>query len=379
MSATSPWLVRRIAELGLDELLVLVVADPATRRDDVRRDTARADAAGVRGRSRSRRRARSPCAAPSTRSRSGVRPTPTSSSARTSSPSSRAGSPRARPRARATRRRHAAGRVPRATSTRCESDSAPAIASSSSRWSPSRSRRRRFVLASHVASRSTDAFRLGSLTRSHASVSTRAGVDCEDSDEDARETELTPLEQARRTAALCQEKLATDVTILDMRGVCDFTDFFVIATGRNARQTKAIYDEVAGVLKKEHELLPRSSRRRDRGDLDRRRLPRRRAAPLHARDAELLPARGAVERRPVRRGRSRRRRRSSRRSGMSSAAAPVRLGVSGRRGSRTPTPPSASSEPPGDAPPKSARTNRAIRPRRARSRRLRGHRCMGSG
>jgi len=44
-----------------------------------------------------------------------------------------------------------------------------------------------------------------------------------------------------------------------MRGVCDFTDFFVIATGRNTRQTKAIYDEVAGVLKKEHRLLPRSS------------------------------------------------------------------------------------------------------------------------
>jgi ribosome-associated protein len=78
-------------------------------------------------------------------------------------------------------------------------------------------------------------------------------------DEDARETDLTPLEQARHTAALCQEKLATDVTILDMRGVCDFTDFFVIATGRNARQTKAIFDEVSGVLKREHELLPRSS------------------------------------------------------------------------------------------------------------------------
>jgi ribosome-associated protein len=44
-----------------------------------------------------------------------------------------------------------------------------------------------------------------------------------------------------------------------MRGVCDFTDFFVIATGRNSRQTKAIYDEVAGVLKQENKLLPRSS------------------------------------------------------------------------------------------------------------------------
>ena len=77
--------------------------------------------------------------------------------------------------------------------------------------------------------------------------------------ERTKETALKPLEQARRTAALCQEKLATDVTILDMRGVCDFTDFFVIATGRNSRQTKAIYDEVAGVLKKDHRVLPRST------------------------------------------------------------------------------------------------------------------------
>ena len=44
-----------------------------------------------------------------------------------------------------------------------------------------------------------------------------------------------------------------------MRGVCDFTDFFVIATGRNARQTKAIHDEVAHELKHEHRILARSS------------------------------------------------------------------------------------------------------------------------
>jgi ribosome-associated protein len=44
-----------------------------------------------------------------------------------------------------------------------------------------------------------------------------------------------------------------------MRGVCDFTDFFVIATGRNQRQTKGIYDEIAGTLKKDHALLPRST------------------------------------------------------------------------------------------------------------------------
>jgi ribosome-associated protein len=69
---------------------------------------------------------------------------------------------------------------------------------------------------------------------------------------------LTPLEQARRIAALCEEKLATDVAILDMRAVCDYTDYFVLATGRNARQTKAIHDEVYAVLKREHCMLPRS-------------------------------------------------------------------------------------------------------------------------
>jgi ribosome-associated protein len=71
-------------------------------------------------------------------------------------------------------------------------------------------------------------------------------------------TDLTSLEQARRIATLCEEKLATDVAILDMRSVCDYTDYFVIATGRNARQTKSIHDEVLGILKHEHRLLPRS-------------------------------------------------------------------------------------------------------------------------
>ena len=71
-------------------------------------------------------------------------------------------------------------------------------------------------------------------------------------------TDLTSLEQARRIAALCEEKLATDVTILDMRAVCDYTDFFVLATGGNPRQTKAISDEVHVSMKKDHGLLPRS-------------------------------------------------------------------------------------------------------------------------
>ena len=43
-----------------------------------------------------------------------------------------------------------------------------------------------------------------------------------------------------------------------MRPVCVYTDFFVIATGRNARQTKAIFDEVHGQLKQEAQQLPRA-------------------------------------------------------------------------------------------------------------------------
>ena len=66
---------------------------------------------------------------------------------------------------------------------------------------------------------------------------------------------MTSLEQARRIAALAQEKLAEDVVILDMRPECSFTDYFVIATGRNPRQTAAIWDEVHTQLKTQ-KLLP---------------------------------------------------------------------------------------------------------------------------
>jgi ribosome-associated protein len=71
-------------------------------------------------------------------------------------------------------------------------------------------------------------------------------------------TNLSSLEQARRIAALAQEKLAEDVVILDMRPVCTFTDYFVIASGRNARQTGAIWDEIHGRMKHDEQLIPRS-------------------------------------------------------------------------------------------------------------------------
>jgi ribosome-associated protein len=46
--------------------------------------------------------------------------------------------------------------------------------------------------------------------------------------------------------------------ILDMRPVCSYTDYFVICTGQNPRQTKAIFDDVHAQMKREHRLIPRS-------------------------------------------------------------------------------------------------------------------------
>jgi ribosome-associated protein len=43
-----------------------------------------------------------------------------------------------------------------------------------------------------------------------------------------------------------------------MRPVCTYTDYFVICTGQNPRQTKSIYDEIHATLKADERVLPRS-------------------------------------------------------------------------------------------------------------------------
>ncbi len=70
---------------------------------------------------------------------------------------------------------------------------------------------------------------------------------------------MTSIEQARRIAGLAQEKLARDVVILDMKPVCSYTDYFVVCTGANPRQTKGIWDEVHARLKNDSGLLPTSA------------------------------------------------------------------------------------------------------------------------
>ena len=69
---------------------------------------------------------------------------------------------------------------------------------------------------------------------------------------------LTPSNRPAASPLSLSEKLAEDVVILDMRPECSFTDYFVIATGRNPRQTASIWDEVHTRLKQDERLLPRS-------------------------------------------------------------------------------------------------------------------------
>jgi len=57
-------------------------------------------------------------------------------------------------------------------------------------------------------------------------------------------------DRVRRAINAAAEKKALDLTVLDLRGISSFTDFFVIATGANRRQVQAIADEVSDQLKR---------------------------------------------------------------------------------------------------------------------------------
>jgi ribosome-associated protein len=69
-------------------------------------------------------------------------------------------------------------------------------------------------------------------------------------------TEVDPGALARRLAELADSKGATEVVVLDMRGLVSYTDYLTICTARNERQAKAVVDEVRVRLKKERGLIP---------------------------------------------------------------------------------------------------------------------------
>jgi ribosome-associated protein len=55
-------------------------------------------------------------------------------------------------------------------------------------------------------------------------------------------------------ARAAESKKAIDIRVLDLRRITSFTDYFVICTGGNPRQSQAISDEVTLQLKKRGQL-----------------------------------------------------------------------------------------------------------------------------
>lgn len=60
---------------------------------------------------------------------------------------------------------------------------------------------------------------------------------------------------AHKAVEVASDKQASDIILLDTRGLCSFADYFVICSGESERQIKTISDEVAQALKKDGILL----------------------------------------------------------------------------------------------------------------------------
>jgi ribosome-associated protein len=74
------------------------------------------------------------------------------------------------------------------------------------------------------------------------------------------ETNPNTADLARTLAQTALEKLATDVRLVDLREIVSYTDYFVVCTGSNSRQTKAISDHVVDRMR---ELGYHKPRRRE--------------------------------------------------------------------------------------------------------------------
>lgn len=52
----------------------------------------------------------------------------------------------------------------------------------------------------------------------------------------------------RLVVQLASEKQASDISLLDMRQACSFTDYFVLATTESSRQMNSLVDDIAKAL-----------------------------------------------------------------------------------------------------------------------------------
>ena len=57
------------------------------------------------------------------------------------------------------------------------------------------------------------------------------------------------LEKARHIVDIASDKLASDIVLLDSRGICSFADYFVMVSGESVRQIKALAEDIVHQLK----------------------------------------------------------------------------------------------------------------------------------
>ena len=71
---------------------------------------------------------------------------------------------------------------------------------------------------------------------------------------------------AQKIAHAVLEKKATDVVILDVRGMTSYADYFVVASGESDRQVAAMAEAVTGKLKHEEQVTPFGSEGQETGN-----------------------------------------------------------------------------------------------------------------
>ena len=60
----------------------------------------------------------------------------------------------------------------------------------------------------------------------------------------------SPNDNLRRVVEAADERKAIDLRVLDLRSICDFTDYFLICSGASSRQVQAIASAIEEALAK---------------------------------------------------------------------------------------------------------------------------------
>ncbi|MCL5958207.1 MAG: ribosome silencing factor [Chloroflexi bacterium] len=71
-----------------------------------------------------------------------------------------------------------------------------------------------------------------------------------------RIVDLDPAELARKVVDIAADKKASDIVLLDLRGLTFIADYFVICSGTSDRQIQAITDDIEQRLKHEDNESP---------------------------------------------------------------------------------------------------------------------------